>query len=82
MSTEAVIAPITALPSSQSEKEQAARLKWECPPTPTNRLLRNAPKAAHQNFDTEAIEWSNRLDQVLQAIDREPALNLMVHRQS
>ena len=27
MSTQTVVAPITALPSSQSEKEQAARLK-------------------------------------------------------
>ena len=81
MSTPAVVAPITALPSSQSEKEQAARLKWGCPPTQATRLLRNAPNAARQNFDAEAEEWSNRLDQVLQAIDREPALNLMVHRQ-
>lgn len=80
MSTQAMVAPITAPPSSQSEKERAARLKWECPPTPTTRLLRNAPNAARKNCDAEE-EWSNRLDQVLQAIDR-VALRLMVHRQS
>ena len=82
MSTQAVVAPITALPSSQSEKEQAARLKWGCSPTPTTRLLRNAPNAARKNWNAEAEEWSNGLDQILQAIDREPALNLMVDRQS
>ena len=45
------------------------------------RLLRSALSAARPNFDAEAEEWSNRLDQALQAIDREPAITLMVRRQ-
>jgi hypothetical protein len=32
-------------------------------------------------IDAEAEVWSNRLDQALQAIDREPVINLMVRRQ-
>ncbi len=44
-------------------------------------LLRNALSAARANFDAETEQWSDRLDQALQAIDQEPALNLMVRRQ-
>ena len=45
------------------------------------RLLRGALSAARPNFDAETEEWYNRLDQALQAIDREPVITLMVRRQ-
>jgi hydrogenase-4 component J len=44
-------------------------------------LLRHALGAARPNFDAEVEQWSAKLDQVLQAIDREPVLSLMVRRQ-
>jgi hydrogenase-4 component J len=37
---------------------------------------------AQANLDEDAQEWAGRLDQALQAIDREPALTLMVRRQA
>ncbi len=44
-------------------------------------LLRDALNRARPAFDPETERWSDRLDQALQAIDREPALTLMVRRQ-
>lgn len=44
--------------------------------------LRAALDSARGALDAEAQEWTGRLDQALQAIDREPALTLMVRRQT
>ena len=44
-------------------------------------LLRDALNKARPAFDPEAERWSDRLDQALQAIEKEPALTLMVRRQ-
>jgi len=45
-------------------------------------LLRHALNQARAKFDAEAQRWADRLDQALQAIEREPALTLMVRRRS
>jgi hydrogenase-4 component J len=44
-------------------------------------LLHDALDKARPAFDAETERWSDRLDQALHAIDREPALTLMVRRQ-
>jgi len=44
--------------------------------------LRKALDIARAKFGGEAQQWTCRLDQALQAIDREPALTLMVRRQA
>jgi formate hydrogenlyase maturation protein HycH len=44
-------------------------------------LLRPALAAALPALDAEAAAWARQLDQVLQEIEREPALYLMVRRQ-
>ena len=43
--------------------------------------LREALNKARPAFDPETEEWSERFDQALAAIEREPALTLMVRRQ-
>ena len=43
-------------------------------------ILRKALDGAR--FDTEVQQWSGRLEQALQAIEREPAITLMVRRQT
>jgi hydrogenase-4 component J len=45
-------------------------------------LLRRGLSEARAQFDAEAERWADRLDQALQAIEREPALTLMVRRRS
>jgi len=42
--------------------------------------LREALASGRAELDAEAQRWTGRLDQALQAIDREPALTLMVRR--
>ena len=44
-------------------------------------LLRTALDAVRAKLDAEAQQWTGRLDQALQAIDRESALSLMVRRE-
>lgn len=44
-------------------------------------LLRDALNKARPAFDSETERWSDRVDQALQAIEKEPALTLMVRRQ-
>ena len=44
-------------------------------------LLRPALQAALPDLDAEAAGWARQLDQVLQEIEREPALYVMVRRQ-
>lgn len=44
-------------------------------------LLRDALCIARPRPGAEVEQWMDRLDQALQAIDREPALTLMVRRQ-
>jgi len=44
-------------------------------------LLRDALAAARPQLDPETARWTDRLDDSLRAIEREPALTLMVRRQ-
>jgi len=80
---ESYMAAVAALPNGEARRKlDGVRKFGEIAIDATHTaLLRDALSAARPKFDAETALWSDQLDEALQAIDREPALNLMVRRQ-
>lgn len=83
-SYDSYLAAVDALPPGEARRKLDGLRKFgEIAIDATHTMqLRNALGAARSGFDGETEQWSQRLDQALREIEREPALTLMVRRQS